>query len=130
MTAVLRVSGASVDIDECLTWLPKNRVESVWRIGTPDRKGVVRKASGFNLLLSEQENPERLVGDAVRVLLGMHDRIAGLVREGAIAAIDFALFVGPVAPASIRFEAEALEWVTQNGVGIVVSAYPAADDDD
>jgi hypothetical protein len=127
MTAVLRVDGNHVDIDACLKLLPQERIESTWRTGEPDRLGRVSRTSGFNLLLSEEEDSQTLVSDTIRTLLSIADRLTDLFRDGATAEVDFALFIGPVAPGSIRLDADAMRPLVQLGIAIVVSAYPSGD---
>jgi hypothetical protein len=128
MTAVLRVHGADLDVDRCLAWLPADRLDKVWHGGEKGHRGKVATTSGFNLLLSDSEDREQLVREAVTTFLTVAEQVAELIRGGATGEIDFALFVEPMQMRSIVFEPETLRTIEQHGVRVVVSAYPCAED--
>ena len=130
MTAVLRVDGPELDVEECRKWLPEGSLECVWQVGEKSRRGEVRTTSGFNLVLSESENPRELVRETLRVFAVVAGRVADLVRGGATAEIDFALFVTARGPESLILGPEVLRRIEQHGVGVTVSAYPCSEDDD
>lgn len=92
MTAVLRVFGDHLDVDQCRAWLPADRLDAVWRAGEKGYLGKVATTSGFNLLLSDSEDREQLVRETVTTFLTVADRVAELIKGGATGEIDFALF--------------------------------------
>lgn len=130
MSAVLRVSGPRIDIDECLRWLPQGRVEAVWRAGETGLRGRKIAESGFNLLLAESEDVREGLREAADVFLKMAPQIRELIREGASADVDFALFVGAMEMRSIAVPPSLLAMLPESGVGLVVSAYPVEEGDD
>lgn len=130
MTAVLRASGPHLDVDRSLAWLPADRLEKVWHVGDKRHLGKVATTSGFNFLLSDAEDREQLVREAVTTFLTVAEHVAELIRAGATAEIDFALFVDANGSKSIAFEPATLRAIEQHGVRVVVSAYPAVGNDD
>jgi hypothetical protein len=130
MTAVLRVHGADLDVDGCLAWLPADRVEKVWHVGERAYLGRVSPDAGFNFLLSDAEDRDPLIREAVTTFLTIAENVAELIQAGATAEIDFALFVDAGGSKSIVFEPETLRTIEQYGAAIEVSAYPCAGDDE
>jgi hypothetical protein len=92
-TAVLRVSHAQLDLDACLTWLPSNQLDRVWRAGESFRRGKVHDTSGFSVMLVEGLARGSVVQDAVNVFLKLEEPVADLVRGGAAAEVDFGLLL-------------------------------------
>lgn len=129
MTAVLRVGGL-IDIDKCLVALPQGRVEHVRRAGTLNRRGEVHTTSGFNFLLSEVEHAPELVKEAMETFSQVASQIDRLIRSGATAEVDFALFIRAGGSRSIRIDPSVLAAFAQHGVSVVVSAYPCSDEDE
>lgn len=129
MLAVLRVSGPGIDIDECLRWLPEERLEHVWRVGEQELQGGKNADSGFNLLLTESEHVQDGIREAADVFQEMSPRVRELIRDGASADVDFGLFVGAMEMCSIAVPASFLAMLSESGVGLVVSAYPVDDGD-
>lgn len=126
-TVVLRVDGEHLDVEQCLTWIPETAIEAVWRVGERRIGGRISTTSGFNLLLSDNEDALIAVEEAMDVFLSLAPRVAALVESGATAVIDFALFIDAMSARSIRLDPGVLRSVGQYGVSIVVSAYPCAD---
>ncbi|WP_437490216.1 hypothetical protein WME75_13175 [Sorangium sp. So ce1014] len=127
---VLRVDGEHLDVEQCLTWIPETAIEAVWRVGERRVGSKISATSGFNLLLSDNEDALIAVEEAMRVFLSLAPRIAALVQSGATAEVDFALFIEAMSARSIRLDPGVLRAVGQHGVSLVVSAYPCADPED
>lgn len=105
-TSVLRVSGP-IDIDECFSWLPQDRLEAVWRRGET-WLGREHPISGFNLRLAESDDVSEGAQEAMETFRKLAPRIRELVRPGASADVDVALFVEAVASRSESFPASLL----------------------
>jgi hypothetical protein len=91
------------------------------------KRSLTQQSRSLTLLLSEEEDGQALVSDAIKTLLSIEDRLTDLSRDGATAEVGFALFIGPTAPGSIRLDADAMRPLVQRGIAIAVSAYPSGD---
>jgi hypothetical protein len=130
-TAVLRVSDAQLDLDACLSWLPSNNLDRVWRAGESYRCGQVHDTSGFSVMLAEGLARGPVVQDAVNAFLNLEERVAELVSGGAAAEVDFGLLLDVSGGAlSLRLPPAAAVVFERAGVTIVVSAYPTSGDED
>lgn len=127
ISAVLRVGGAHLDVDDCLRWLPEEKVDAVWRAGEPHPRRGVRAESGFNLLLAEGDDAGRVADEAARAFAAIASRIEELIRAGASAEVDFGLFISEGRDVSIRFEPQIVHAFAQRFVTILVSAYTCSD---
>jgi hypothetical protein len=131
MSAVLRVAVAEVDgVDAWLARFSAVNIERAWRAGERDLRGRVSSTSGVIIVLSEAEDGRALVREAATAFADLAPLLAEMVREGATAEIDFALFVSGAGSRSIAFEPATVRLIQECGVRIVVSAYPCAEDDD
>ncbi len=130
MTAMLRVSVGTLDLDDCLARFSKHTVDRVWRAGDRGFNNRVSPTSGFSILLSDSEDGTVVVQEAAAMLSRLANIVAELVQSGATAEIDFAVFVRPTTPLSIAFDAATLRSIEQIGLRMVVSSYPATDEDD
>lgn len=129
MGAVLRVSGDRLDVDGCLAWIPKGRLERIWHVGERGRKGSLTTTSGFVLLLSDADETSRVVEEAMSTFLCVAPRVRDLVRAGANAEIDFELMVGPKGSRSLTFDPRLLRSLEGHEATIVVTAYPVSEDE-
>jgi hypothetical protein len=128
VTAVLRVQGPQVDVDRCLAWLPKDRIDRVWRAGERRLGGRISVASGFSLLLAEGKDSEQVLGSALLVLETIAVDLAELTRDGANSELDLGLMVGADAPTSVRIPVDLLGKLHGFNISLVVGAYPCSDE--
>jgi hypothetical protein len=127
MSAVLRVDGLHVDVDACTAWMPPSvKIERIWRTGEVGRRGAISETSGFSALLSEAEG-HQLVEEARVAFAEIADRVGDLVKAGARAELDFAVFVGQEEARSLVAEPEFLSELGKHRVRLLVSAYPTAE---
>ena len=127
-TAVLRVQGVALDIDQCLSSLPASLIEHTWRIGEPRPGGKTSASSGFTVLLSDSDDTARVVEEVTSRLQALSSRIIALRKAGAAAAVDIALYVTATALQSIEIGPPLLAMLADSGVSLRVSAYPTRDD--
>jgi hypothetical protein len=126
-TAVLRVQGKMVDVDRCLTWLPKDKVERTWRVGDRRYGGRISVESGFNLVLAEGSDGEQVLRDALIVLETIAAKIGELRRDGAESELDLSLMVSGDAPKSVHIPIDLLGKLHEFNVSLAVSAFPCSD---
>lgn len=124
MSAVLRISGARLDVDRLLRSVPANKLQHVWRVGERDRLGRANGTSGATLLLCECEGGQDVVVEALKSLDDVVPRIAPLLAEGAAAEVDFEVYVEATHPASIVLEPASIRALEGHGLRVVVSCYP------
>lgn len=131
-TAVLRVSGEQLDVEQCLAWIPQSLLEAVWHIGENRVGGGLHRTSGFTILLADGDNNQAVVDETVKAFGSLAQQVALLVQAGATAEIDFAMMVTGLEAGtqSLRFGTELLGLVDRCGLSVVVSAYPSSDDDE
>jgi hypothetical protein len=116
---------------ETAAWIPRDKLDSVWRAGEMTLTGRINSDSGFTILLTDASDPERMVREALEVFMALASHVGDLLNRGARAEIDFALFTGPDTSTSLVLEPAILRVIEQGGVGVVVSAYPVeAHEDD
>jgi hypothetical protein len=130
MSIVLRVYGPELDLDACLKWLPRPRVEKTWKVGDAGRRGKAQDTNGLHLLLAEGGDLSQALNDAVRVLSSLKDQIRSLVDAGNTADVEVAVFVYPPVPRTIGFDEAFLLNVIEAGARLEVSAYPRSRDDE
>jgi hypothetical protein len=89
-TVVLRVDGAKIDLTSCATWLPKDRLDNVYRVGDEvvGRPGQPRSTSGFSVSLADAEESRPAIDEAERTFTLLAPRVAELVATGADAEVD------------------------------------------
>ena len=130
MCAVLRVCGPELDLDRCLGWIPTGALERAWRVGDRTGKGEASTTSGFVVVMSDTEDRQQLVKEALATFLRIAPKIRALVETGASADMDFGLMVGPVLPSALSFEPAFLRALEENKVRLLVTAYPTSEDED
>lgn len=129
MTAVVRVSGATLDLESCLKWIPARMLENSWRPGeraSPRRQPAID--AGFTLLPSDREDSAACQEEAMAELTSLASHIKQLAQSGAAIEVDFALNVGPARSKSIGFTQDFLRLVGEVGARLIVSAYPCSDE--
>lgn len=134
MSCILRISGETLDIDSLLSQhsLPADRV---WKKGEARTlKGKVYKDSGANFVASEVDFNEftRQLDEATNFLERHQTTIAKMAATPGvdIAALDFGVCLceGLVAQ-SCYFPPNFIKLAAYSGVGVEVSQYACADED-
>jgi hypothetical protein len=129
-TAVLRVSGPELDLDKCLKWIPHASLELSWRVGEKKRNGEIRTTSGFNLLLGDGKDSSKVVEDTMKAFRIVASPLGQVVRSGASAEIDFALYIQRFQDQSILLPPEFMILVAEHAVSVIISGYPCSDEED
>ena len=132
IVAVWRVSSANFDVEDFLRRFPTLAPDAVWRRGEPRLVRGKHEDSGFNLTLEEAENGAAAVSQARDALARLRPALLELRRLSVPSLVDFGLFVGgPVSfTGSVRFAPDVLQWFSEQGVGLSVSAYPVSEEDE
>lgn len=81
-------------------------------------------------MLSESDSEQEVVSDTATALVRIAAPLAELIRGGASAQVDIALFVTASEPRSISFGASILRAMSQAEVEVTVSAYPTSERED
>jgi hypothetical protein len=128
VTVVLRIQVPDIDPEQ-LSWLPRERLQRIWKKGEARGGLSVNKASGFSVLLSEHDDPTDATVAASTTLAAIAAPITELVREGARGEVDWGVMIERDATAaqSIRLSPEMLRLVERCGLEAVVSIYPCSD---
>jgi hypothetical protein len=130
-TAVLRVSSPDLNVETTRARLPPELVDRVWFKGTARLGGRgPHPDSGVSLFLCEADDNVQLVQRICDALAAVADEVAQLVKAGALAQLDIALYVGGLGMEFVRLDAKLLRRALDAGVEIAVSAYPVSDDDE
>ena len=126
--AVLRASGTRLEPTRFLA-AHSLVAEAVWRAGEPDRKGKRALESGFNLLVSQEEDRASFLREVGDFLEQRHAMLTALREESASVELDIGLTVGSDAQytASVELGPELLDRLASSGVRLRVSAYPSSD---
>ena len=125
---MLRVDGPNMDPDrffEAHSLVP----EVVWRKGELDRKGRQCAMSGFNVLVSDNEDPEANLTEIERFLESHQSMFTALREEAGDAELDIGVTVGSdnQFTASVSVEPRLLARLASLGITLCVSAYPCSD---
>jgi len=126
---VLRASGAKFDVDSFLRNSPF-KADVVYRKGQrrrPASRGA-QAASGFNVVISESDDPQVQVEKALVFVRKYHDELLRLVRFGGIedVILDFACPQKEFVARTARLPAELLTAGGALGMDVQVSFYLVA----
>ncbi len=132
VVAVWRVSSANFDVEDFLRRFPTLSPDAVWRRGEPRLVRGKNEDSGFNLTLAEAENGAAAISQARDALARLQPALLELRRLSVPSLVDFGLFVGGSVSftSSVRFAPDMLQWFSEQGVGLSVSAYPVSEEDE
>jgi hypothetical protein len=126
---VLRASGAKFDVDSFLKDSPF-KADVVYRKGhrrRPASRGA-QTASGFNVVISESDDPEVQVEKALSFVRKHHDELLRLVRFGGIedVILDLSCPQKEFVARTARLPAELLTAAGALGMDVLVSFYLVA----
>jgi hypothetical protein len=130
MSAILRISGTTLDVDRVIGTVVDAKVQRIWRTGESSRLGPAHATSGINLLLSDSERATEMVVEAAGALSTLGPLFTEFMRQGATAELDFGIFVSAMQSMSIAFEPAILRIFEIHKLRVVVSAYPVSEDDE
>lgn len=131
-TIVLRVQGPYLNLDDCLTWIPADLLQTSWRVGE-HHAGRLCAASGFTLLLSEGEDSKLVVLEAMRFVQTISSKVRALTAAGQLdAELDVGVYLNNEQDVmtSITFAAEDLAVLHGSGLELKMSAYLSSADED
>lgn len=125
---VLRIAGASLDLDTCRAKLPASLVQRVWRIGMSD--SVLNKTppadNGINLLLADADDDAVAMVQALETLRSISATITELTRDDVRAVADIGLFVEQGQMHSIALPVALLDLLSSQNIALTISCYPVA----
>ncbi len=128
ISAVLRVSGAALDVDRLLA-ARACQADRAWQKGSLDRHGRTRLTSAFNLSIIEAASAAQL-RDAVHDFLTSKTAFLTDIRDaGGACELDLGVMVGPERMISFHLEPELLASLAAAGIALHVTAYPCAEDE-
>lgn len=132
LLAEWRVASPSFDVDAFLRKFPELQPDVVWHVGDKKLRGRVCETSGFNAHLGEAETVEELLAKTRESLEHWRSVLLELHGMHVASEVDFGMTVGTrrFFTRSIRLEPEQLHWFYERGLAVVVSAYPAAEEDE
>ncbi|MET0390133.1 MAG: hypothetical protein ABW321_29445 [Polyangiales bacterium] len=130
MIVILRASGPKLTLDNCLQWLPRERVVAAWRRGDIRPQGAVLEQDGFNVELGDFEPDPSALSRALTFLDDYAAQLKALVADGNHVEIDIGIEVLGQLPASLRLNSEHLAKIVSVGAALSVSAYPEEEEEE
>lgn len=126
MLAVLRIWGATFDVDGFLGDHQEFGPDAVWHKGERNPLGRERRDSGLNHLLADSEDWPSLLAAAVSRLATLSGGIRDARARGAELQVDFGIDAGSAdAPyGSAWFSPDELRSLADLGVELRMTAYP------
>ena len=107
------------------------RVENVWESGEPREGGGVHEGDGLNLLLAEGDKFLHVAHHTFAQLRSFNGVLAELVQHSPKMALDIGVTMSVSAlTASLSFDAQHLEVLSERGITLDVSFYLACEEDE
>ncbi len=94
LDSVLRVFGEEFDVDSFLNEYPIQAHTESFRKGEPDLLGNPNSESGFDALLSENENPAENLREIQKFIENHENTLSHLKKSGVNCIVDIGFTVG------------------------------------